>query len=256
MATVASAANSAMRSAPASWKAPTTAMPTALAIRVTVRQRPEPEPALLGMLDSTFASLIGNHCQGPRSLFGPERSRRVFGDIADTSIGWKCLFGEAVHAMARGVGDGSATRVCQPCTAGRSKPARAVPAVRDQPRGRLQVAATSACRRWGAGGPVATAAARAPVTAMRPRKQRSLRSAHAHPAWGARKIGRYLGNDGLMPPAQSTVHEILRRHGRVMHPQHGHQGPYRRFEKARRTSFGRWTSRARCRSGREADAIP
>ena len=65
------------------------------------------------------------------------------------------------------------------------------------------------------------AAAEAAVLAVR----------QAHPAWGARKIGRYLENGGLMPPARSTVHEILRRHGLVRHPEHGHQGPYRRFEK-------------------------
>ncbi len=53
---------------------------------------------------------------------------------------------------------------------------------------------------------------------------------HAHPAWGARKIGRYLRDIGLMPPARSTVHEILRRNGLVEPPQHGPQ-PYQRFEK-------------------------
>lgn len=37
----------------------------------------------------------------------------------------------------------------------------------------------------------------------------------AHPAWGARKIERRLRALGLEPPAVSTVHAILRRHGRV-----------------------------------------
>ena len=36
----------------------------------------------------------------------------------------------------------------------------------------------------------------------------------AHPAWGARKIERWL-TAGLATPAASTVHEILRRHGRI-----------------------------------------
>jgi transposase InsO family protein len=37
----------------------------------------------------------------------------------------------------------------------------------------------------------------------------------AHPAWGARKIVRWLADKGLATPAVSTVHEILRRHGRI-----------------------------------------
>jgi transposase InsO family protein len=38
----------------------------------------------------------------------------------------------------------------------------------------------------------------------------------AHPAWGARKIARCLERDGMEAPALSTVHEILRRHGRII----------------------------------------
>jgi transposase InsO family protein len=37
----------------------------------------------------------------------------------------------------------------------------------------------------------------------------------AHPAWGARKIERWLAERDLATPAVSTVHEILRRHGRI-----------------------------------------
>lgn len=37
----------------------------------------------------------------------------------------------------------------------------------------------------------------------------------AHPAWGARKIAAVLRRDGLAPPAVSTVHRVLSRHGRV-----------------------------------------
>lgn len=36
-----------------------------------------------------------------------------------------------------------------------------------------------------------------------------------HPAWGARKIHRILLNEGLVPPAVSTVQAILSRHGRI-----------------------------------------
>jgi transposase InsO family protein len=37
----------------------------------------------------------------------------------------------------------------------------------------------------------------------------------AHPAWGARKIASWLARRGVTPPAVSTVHAILRRHGRI-----------------------------------------
>ena len=37
----------------------------------------------------------------------------------------------------------------------------------------------------------------------------------AHPAWGARKIKAWLEARGAVAPAVSTVHEILRRHGRI-----------------------------------------
>src|ERR1700761_4220479 len=43
----------------------------------------------------------------------------------------------------------------------------------------------------------------------------------AHPAWGARKIARCLERDGLRAPACSTVHEILRRHDRIVLPPGG-----------------------------------
>jgi putative transposase len=52
----------------------------------------------------------------------------------------------------------------------------------------------------------------------------------AHPVWGARKIARRLERAGVTPPALSTVHEILRRHGRVGPPQTSSK-PYQRFEK-------------------------
>lgn len=45
-----------------------------------------------------------------------------------------------------------------------------------------------------------------------------LRVRDAHPAWGARKIHRYLERDGLEPPAASTIHAILARHGRIEPP--------------------------------------
>ena len=53
----------------------------------------------------------------------------------------------------------------------------------------------------------------------------------AHPAWGARKIARCLERERISPPAISTVHEILRRNGRIAddHPSPGRA--YGRFEK-------------------------
>lgn len=37
----------------------------------------------------------------------------------------------------------------------------------------------------------------------------------AHPAWGARKIAAVIRRDGSPPPAVSTIHAILQRHGRI-----------------------------------------
>lgn len=45
-----------------------------------------------------------------------------------------------------------------------------------------------------------------------------LRVRDEHPAWGARKIRRCLERDALEPPAASTVHSILVRHGRITPP--------------------------------------
>jgi transposase InsO family protein len=52
----------------------------------------------------------------------------------------------------------------------------------------------------------------------------------AHPAWGARKIARHLQNEGIKPPAVSTVHAILQRHGRIIAPPGGERAT-QRFEK-------------------------
>ena len=52
----------------------------------------------------------------------------------------------------------------------------------------------------------------------------------AHPAWGARKIARCLEREGVPCPALSTVHEILRRHGRIAEPPGG-AAAQQRFEK-------------------------
>jgi transposase InsO family protein len=74
-----------------------------------------------------------------------------------------------------------------------------------------------------------------------------------HPAWGARKIERCLEREGLVPPAISTVHQILRRHGRVSPPIGGPKAS-QRFEKEApnllwQMDFKGWvrlTNQARC----------
>lgn len=61
-------------------------------------------------------------------------------------------------------------------------------------------------------------------------EQHVLKVRDAHPAWGARKIARCLAREGLVSPARSTVHEILRRYDRV-HPPVGGGRAHQRFEK-------------------------
>ena len=55
-----------------------------------------------------------------------------------------------------------------------------------------------------------------------------------HPAWGARKLKRYLENRGHTGlPAQSTICEILKRNGLVLPEDSAASTPYKRFEKER-----------------------
>jgi transposase InsO family protein len=61
-------------------------------------------------------------------------------------------------------------------------------------------------------------------------EERVLALRDAHPAWGARKIASCLALKGLTSPAISTVHQILRRHGRVVAPPGGAAATHR-FEK-------------------------
>jgi transposase InsO family protein len=49
----------------------------------------------------------------------------------------------------------------------------------------------------------------------------------AHPAWGARKIARCLKREGTEPPAASTVHAVLSRHGRIVPPPGGDRATIR-----------------------------
>lgn len=52
-------------------------------------------------------------------------------------------------------------------------------------------------------------------------EQRVVAVRDAHPAWGARKIVRYLEREGIAPPVRSTTHDILRRHDRIVVPAGG-----------------------------------
>jgi len=54
-----------------------------------------------------------------------------------------------------------------------------------------------------------------------------LKVRDAHPAWGARKIARCLEREGFDPPAASTVHAILSRHGRIVEKDHRGSAPGR-----------------------------
>ena len=54
-----------------------------------------------------------------------------------------------------------------------------------------------------------------------------------HPAWGGRKIRRWLQNHGHTPtPSPSTVTEVLRRHGQIDEAQAAKHRPWQRFERA------------------------
>jgi transposase InsO family protein len=60
-------------------------------------------------------------------------------------------------------------------------------------------------------------------------EERILAVRDTHPAWGARKIASCLERAGQSPPALSTVHEILRRAGRIRPPVGG-SAASQRFE--------------------------
>src|SRR5262245_47641239 len=76
-------------------------------------------------------------------------------------------------------------------------------------------------RRWAAKGELADHSRRPHASPLRSDdaiEAAVLAVRDAHPAWGARKIARCLERDGQVPPALSTVHAIMRRHGRIESP--------------------------------------
>jgi transposase InsO family protein len=89
-------------------------------------------------------------------------------------------------------------------------------------------------RRWAANGELADRSRRPHASPSRSDgaiERAVLAVRDAHPAWGARKIVRRLEEAGQVPPALSTVHAILRRHGRIAPPAGTPGQPYQRFEK-------------------------
>ena len=68
-----------------------------------------------------------------------------------------------------------------------------------------------------------------PARTARATEERILAVRDAHPAWGARKIAHCLKREGMKSPACSTVHEILRRHDRIVTPPGG-AAAHQRFE--------------------------
>lgn len=59
-----------------------------------------------------------------------------------------------------------------------------------------------------------------------------LAARDAHPVWGARKLAAVLERQGVTPPAVSTIHEILRRGGRIDGDLAGSGQAFTRFERA------------------------
>jgi transposase InsO family protein len=68
-----------------------------------------------------------------------------------------------------------------------------------------------------------------------------------HPAWGARKIAAVLQRGGIEPPAASTVHAVLSRHGRVAPDSPGRA--YGRFERGTPNALWQMDFKGRVRLG-------
>lgn len=88
--------------------------------------------------------------------------------------------------------------------------------------------------RWGAGDRHLADHSRRPHTSPQRTEagleEKVLSVRDLHPVWGARKIARCLERAGIEPPAVSTVHAILQRHGRIVPPPGGEKAQ-QRFER-------------------------
>jgi transposase InsO family protein len=69
----------------------------------------------------------------------------------------------------------------------------------------------------------------------------------AHPAWGARKIAAVLRRDGIASPADSTVHAVLSRHGRIAPESAGRT--YGAFERSEPNALWQMDFKGRVRLG-------
>jgi len=69
----------------------------------------------------------------------------------------------------------------------------------------------------------------------------------AHPAWGARKIAAVLRRDGITPPADSTVHAVLSRNGRIAPESTGRA--YGAFERSEPNALWQMDFKGRVRLG-------
>jgi transposase InsO family protein len=69
----------------------------------------------------------------------------------------------------------------------------------------------------------------------------------AHPAWGARKIAAVLLRDGIASPADSTVHAVLSRHGRIAPESAGRT--YGAFERSEPNALWQMDFKGRVRLG-------
>ncbi|MGE3997586.1 MAG: IS481 family transposase [Variibacter sp.] len=78
----------------------------------------------------------------------------------------------------------------------------------------------------------------------------------AHPAWGARKIACVLARAGVAPPAASTIHAILRRHGRIVAPPGGAVRAWQRFEKEAPNTLWQMDFKGHVRLGNGAACHP
>jgi len=88
-------------------------------------------------------------------------------------------------------------------------------------------------KRWRAGEVLAERSRRpheSPSRTVAEMEERILAIRDAHPAWGGRKIAHCLRRKGVTPPAVSTVHAILQRHGRI-EPRQGGKPASQRFER-------------------------
>jgi len=74
---------------------------------------------------------------------------------------------------------------------------------------------------------------RSPRKTREDMEQLILLAREAHPAWGGRKLKRWLESQGAQGlPVPSTITEILRRHGLIAPEESRKRGPFQRFEYA------------------------